>query len=306
VGSRADSAPRVAVVVVSWNRREDTLACLQSLAEVDWRPLDVVVVDNGSSDGSAEAVQTSFPQARLIALELNRGFAGGSNAGVRRALELGAEHVLLLNNDCEIEPDAVAALVDAAASHPDAGSLGAKILYAERPDLIWFAGTRFDPRRGYNGRAAAYRARDGARFAGVSETDVACGAALLLPRTALERVGPLDEQLFAYSEDVDWSLRARRAGYRHYVVGTARVRHRVSLSSGGENAPRTLYYGIRNSLVVRERHAPLGPVGTWRRRLVALTAHAVQALLASNRREGLAAVAAGWRDFHHGRLGPRP
>jgi GT2 family glycosyltransferase len=303
---RTSSGPRVGAVVVSWNRRQDTLACLRSLAGADWQPLDIVVVDNGSQDGSADAVRAEFPQAELVALGRNTGFAGGSNAGIARALERGAEHVLLVNNDCEVEPDAVAALVDAARARPGAASLGAKILYAERPDLIWFAGARFDPRRGYNGRPAAYRARDGDRFGGVLETDVACGAALLIPRAVLERVGLLDERLFAYSEDVDWSLRARRAGYRHYVVGASRVRHRVSLSSGGENAPSTLYYGIRNSLTVRERHAPLGRVGTWRRRLVALAAHIAQAMLSDSRREGLRAVAAGWRDFRRGRLGPRP
>ncbi|MGZ4387218.1 MAG: glycosyltransferase family 2 protein [Gaiellaceae bacterium] len=301
-----EHGPRVGVVVLSWNRREDTLACLRSLDRVGYEPMDVVVVDNGSSDGSAEAVRGEFERAELIALETNRGFAGGNNAGIRRALELGAEHVLVLNNDTEVEPGAVSALVEAAASRPDAASLGAKILYAARPELIWFVGADFDPRRGYNGRRAGYRERDGERFAGVLETQVACGAAMLVPGPVLEKVGLFDEDLFAYSEDLDWSLRARAAGLRHYVVGASRVRHRVSISSGGENAPATLYYGIRNTLTVCERHAPLTPAAAWRRRLVSLAAHAAQALRSGRRREGLRAVANGWRDFRRGRLGGRP
>ena len=109
------------------------------------------------------------------------------------------------------------------------------------------------------------------------ETDRACGAAMLVPRAVLERVGGFDEELFLYSEDVEWSLRAAAAGYRHFVVGDSVVRHHVSASAGGESSPLTLYYGLRNSLVVAERHAPLGRLGTWRRRLVLLGAHLAQA-----------------------------
>src|SRR5205814_2402732 len=100
----------------------------------------------------------------------------------------------------------------------------------------------------------------------------------------LERVGLLDEELFAYAEDVEWSLRAREHGLRVMVVGDSRVWHKVSGASGGEASPTALYYSLRNGLVVAERHAPLGRVGTWRRRAVAVGATALQALLARRRR----------------------
>jgi GT2 family glycosyltransferase len=295
----------VAVVVLTWNGREDTLACLASLERLPDKPEHVVVVDNASTDGTAEAVSERFPEVELVRSPENRGFAGGNNLGIARALELGADHVLILNNDAEAEPGAIQALVDAALARPEAGSIGAKILFAEPPDLVWFAGADYDPRRGYNGRQRGYREPDDGRWAGVQETDRACGAAMLVPRAVLERVGAFDESLFLYAEDVEWSLRAARAGFRHYVVGESVVRHHVSAAAGGESSPLTLYYGLRNSLVVAERYAPLGTLATWRRRLVLLGAHAAQALLAPGRLAGLRAVVSGFRDGLRRRLGPR-
>jgi GT2 family glycosyltransferase len=121
----------------------------------------------------------------------------------------------------------------------------------------------------------------------------------------LEKVGLFDPALFAYSEDTDWSLRAREAGLRHYVVPSSRVRHKVSAASGGESSPTALYYDLRNALVVAERHAPLASPGTWRRRVGQVAAHLAQALRSRRRREGVAAVAEAWRDFRAGRLGSR-
>jgi GT2 family glycosyltransferase len=302
VVSHADT---VAVVVLNWNGREDTLACLTSLARADGDRSITIVADNGSVDGTVEAVWERFPAVELVLNGANLGFAGGNNAGIRRALELGAEYVLILNNDTEVDPGFIRVLVDEAARRPDAGALCSKILFAEPSDLIWFAGAGFDPRSGYNGRQRGYRERDDGRFDGVTETDRACGAAMLIPREVLEKVGLFDYDLFAYSEDTDWSLRAREAGYRLYVVPGSKVWHKVSAASGGESSPTTLYYNLRNTIVVCERHAPLGRLGTHRRRAVLLAAHLVQASLSQRKQEGISAVLAGWRDARAGRLGQR-
>jgi GT2 family glycosyltransferase len=128
---------------------------------------------------------------------------------------------------------------------------------------------------------------------------------MLFTAKAYERLGLFDEDLFAYAEDTDWSLRARHHGLHALVVPASVVHHAVSGSSGGESSPTSLYYALRNSLVVAERWLPLGPVGTWLRRLEAVAAHAAQALRSGRRREGLRAVLQGWRDFRRGRLGPR-
>ena len=305
MASPAEPTGPVAVVVLSWNGREDTLECLASLAKVDAPGLITIVVDNGSNDGTSEAVLESFPAVELVRTEKNLGFAEGNNVGIRRALALGAAYVLVLNNDVEVDPGFIRSLVEEAGRRPDAGALCSKILYADPADLIWFAGASFDPRSGYNGRQRGYREKDDGRFDEVVETDRACGAAMLVPRGILEKVGVFDPELFFYSEDTDWSLRAHEAGYRHYVVPGSKIWHKVSVTSGGENSPTTLYYGIRNTIAVCERHAPLGRVGTWRRRSILLAAHLAQAGLSSRKREGLAAVAQGWRDVRAGRFGQR-
>jgi GT2 family glycosyltransferase len=304
VGSPASGRPHVAIVVLSWNGRDDTLGCLASLREVEHEPLDVIVVDNGSTDGTAEAVREGFPEVELVRSEENLGFAGGNDLGIQHALGRGADHVLVLNNDVEVEPGFVSALVEEAGGRPDAGALCSKILYFEPRDRIWFAGASFDPRRGY-GRHVRYRERDDPAEAEPWETDRACGAAMLVPRAVLEQVGDFDPELFFYAEDTDWSLRARAVGRHHWVVPRSRIYHKVSVTSGGENMPTPLYYGTRNTLVVCERHAPLGRLGTWRRRALVVAANLAQALTSPKRGESVRAVRDGWRDFRRGRLGKR-
>jgi GT2 family glycosyltransferase len=295
----------VALVVLSWNRREDTLACLRSLAGVEAPELATILVDNASSDGTVEAVRAGFPEVEVLVNDANLGFAEGNNVGIRRALELQAEWVLILNNDVEVDPGFLGALLEEAARRPDAGALSPLILFGPPSETIWFAGARYDPRKGYNGRQRGYGEQAGPPFDEVWETDRICGAAMLVPRRVFEEVGDFDTGLFAYYEDTDWSLRARAAGHRLYVAPAGRIWHKVSRSSGGESSPATLYYGTRNALVVAERAAPLGLVGTWRRRLVVVSAHLVQALLSSRRREAVGAVLAGFRDFRAGSLGRR-
>jgi GT2 family glycosyltransferase len=267
--------------------------------------LSTILVDNASSDGTVEAVRAGFPGVEVLVNDENLGFAEGNNVGIRRALEGAAAWVLLLNNDVEVEPGFLRALLEEAERRPDAGALGPLILFGPPSELIWFAGASYDPRKGYNGRQRGYGEPAGPPFDEVWQTDRICGAAMLVPRTVLEEVGGFDTGLFAYYEDTDWSLRARAAGHRLYVVPAARIWHKVSRSSGGESSPATLYYGTRNALVVAERTAPLGPAGTWRRRSVLVSAHLVQALLSGRRREGVGAVLAGLRDFRAGRLGRR-
>ncbi len=295
----------VAVVVLSWNRREDTLACLRSLAAVSEPSLSTILVDNASTDGTVEAVRAEFPELEVLVNDANLGFAEGNNVGIGRALELGAEWVLILNNDVEVDPGFLRPLLEEATGRPDVGALSPLILFGPPSETIWFAGARYDPRRGYNGRQRGYGEQAGSPFGEVWETDRICGAAMLVPRAVFEEVGDFDTELFAYYEDTDWSLRARAAGHRLYIVPAGRIWHKVSRSSGGESSPATLYYGTRNALAVSERYAPLGLVGTWRRRAVLLAAHGVQAFGSGRRGEGFGAVRAGWRDFRAGRFGRR-
>jgi hypothetical protein len=291
-------------IVLSWNGREDTLRCLDSLAKVTEPALHVVCVDNGSTDGSVEAVRDRHSDVRLIENRRNLGFAGGCNAGIRWSLEQGAEWVVLVNNDATVAPDAVAGFAAAAEAQPGAGVLAGKLYLADRPDRLWYAGQRFHAWLGYSGRHRGEGRRDGPRYSRLEPTGRANGALMAISRKAIEAVGMFDEDLFAYVEDVDYSLRAREAGFEVLFVPEARGWHRVGASgaAGANNA----YYGTRNMIVVCERHRPLpAPLSLLRRGVIRATFTA-WALRQRNRGEALAAVRAGYRDARAGRLGPRP
>jgi GT2 family glycosyltransferase len=294
-------------IVLSWNGREDTLRCLESLTRVAHERLRVICVDNGSSDGSAEAVRKRFPQVELIEAGANLGYSGGNNLGIRSALEQGASWVVLVNNDATVAPDVIAGFEDAARQRPRAGILAGKVYFAERPGTIWFAGQRVRELLGYSGRPRGYGRSDGARYERVVATGRAVGALMAISREAIEAVGLLDEQLFAYVEDVDWALRVRDAGFEVVLAPGARAWHGVSSSTGGEQAStHTLYYGARNTVVVLERRRPLGMLGTALRRTAILASFGLYALTRSDRRAAISAVRDGFADARAGRLGIRP
>jgi GT2 family glycosyltransferase len=294
-------------VVLSWNGREDTLRCLDSLTRVRYPALGIVCVDNGSTDGSQRAVRERFPRVVLIEAGANLGYSGGNNLGLRHALEHGARWVALVNNDATVAPDVIDGFERAARDRPLAGILAGKVYFAEQPQMIWFAGQRVSELLGYSGRPRGYGRADGPRYSRIQPTGRAVGALMAISREAIEAVGLLDEDLFVYVEDVDWALRIRRAGFEVVLAPHARAWHRVSSSTGGEAAStHTVYYGVRNTVSVLERRRPLGPLGTAARRLAILATFSLHALTRSNRREALRAVRSGFADGRARRLGQRP
>jgi GT2 family glycosyltransferase len=227
---------RVAIIVLNWNRRDDTLACLDSLSAADLGGAAVVVVDNGSRDGSVAAVRARFPTVGMVALPENRGYAGGNNAGIRAALEWGAEAVLLLNNDTRVAPDFLAPLLWAVNETPRAGAVCSSIHRMDRPEMldVAYAEVRFRERDAI--KLCGVNALPGHGFAQRREVEVAVGCSLLLTAAALRTVGLFDEAYFAYHEDVDWCLRARRAGFTLLHEPLSRVFHRGSGSTAAASA----------------------------------------------------------------------
>ncbi len=199
----------------------------------------------------------------------------------------------------------VTRLVEEAERRPDAAALCPLIYYFDPPDRIWYAGARFDARRGHNGRHTGYGERDYGQYDGVREIGRATGAAMLVRRAAIEEVGLLDGDLFLQVEDVEWSLRMRRAGWRIFFVPEGKVWHRVSVATGGEHAPCTAYYEIRNTLAVCDRYAPARGLRAARRRLAILAVHLLHARRGRRPSENIRAVIEGWRDYRDGRLGQR-
>ncbi len=226
---------------MSWNAQDDLRACLCSLRTGSSAPesVEVVVVDNASSDGSADMVEREFPEVRLIRSGANLGFSGGNNL----ALEgLTADYAFLLNSDATVAPGALDELVAFADAHPDAGLIGPKVL---NPDgSIQFSCRRWPTfaaglyRNVYLGRlfpnnrpASDYLMQD-FDHASVREVDWLSGCALMIRRACLEQIGPLDaETFFMYCEDMDWSLRAHNAGWEVLYFPGALVTHAIGRSS---------------------------------------------------------------------------
>jgi hypothetical protein len=284
-------------VVLNWNGGEDTPAALASLSEIT-----TICVDNASDDGSDRVVEERFPDVELIRNGANLGFAGGNNVGIRRALERGADWVLLLNSDAVARRGLSGALALAAAERPDAGLIACLVLF-EDGARVQSAGGRFNALLGYSGRAPSYGSL--VMPVGVRDVERVDGAAFAVSRAAIEKAGLLDEQLFAYVEDVDWSLRIRRAGFGVVVAPDARAQHKGSASTGGRNSTTNIYYDTRNTITVCERFRPLPPGLRALRRAVIVSAHLAQALLRPSRESALRATLTGWRDARAGRLGQR-
>ena len=208
--------PLVTVVVVNWNGYEDTRRCLRSLGALEYEPLHVVVVDNGSTDGSAARIESEFADVELVRSPRNLGFAGGANLGIRAGLQRGSEFVWLLNNDAEVEPRTLEALVAEAQRDERTGVVGGVVFGRDGRVHTWGGGTV--SRLGIATLVEARPARP---------LDYVTGACMLLRRRLLEEVGLLDDTFFFYFEDADLCRRARAAGWKLAVAHDARIVHAV-------------------------------------------------------------------------------
>jgi len=255
------SDPSVCYVVLNWNQPGLTAECLESLAVQAYANYHVVVVDNGSTDGSAGLLAERFPWVTMLELQDNVGYSAGNNAGIDYALAQGADYILLLNNDTLVDPHMLARLVAAAEADPSIGIAGPTMYYAEPPTLIWGSENRIDWRtgsliRGQMGETADQQRLDRLPPRPVDYVDT-CAA--LIRREVFERIGGMNDDYFINFDDLDLNVRASKAGYQIVYVPAARMWHRVSLTMG-QASPATTYYMTRNALIFFWSHAP----GVWR------------------------------------------
>lgn len=249
-------SPTISVIVLNWNGRDDTLACLNSLESLTYPNFQVLVVDNGSTDDSASLIRMRFPKIRLIETGANLGFAEGNNVGIRDALEAGADYVLLLNNDTIVAPDLLEAFVEAAAHNLNGGMFAAKIYYHAEPTKLWYAGGKWLPDKQCLVHVGIGEIDDGKSYEAIAESDYASGCAIFVSAEVVGKIGLMDPKFFLTYEETDWCYRARAAGYGVLFVPSAKVWHKVSASFGGVDSPLQLYFYSRNILLWAERHLP--------------------------------------------------
>lgn len=245
--------PLVYVITLTWNQRDDTLRCLESLSQMTYPNYRLVLVDNASADDTVTQVREHFPSVEVLVNSLNLGFSGGFNVGLRHALAQNADYVFMINNDTTVAPDILEALM----THADASEVGMvapKIYYAGEPGRIWSVG----------GRQSYWTLEmvdigdkqwDRGQWETVIERDYLVGCALLMKRAFLERVGLFDEGFRPiYYEDSDLCVRARQAGAKLLLVPQARMWHKGVASGGGFDSPRQRYLMTRNSVRFFRKH----------------------------------------------------
>lgn len=252
---QSSAALKLVVVTLNWNGADDTIACLESIEATRSNSVEVIVVDNGSEDEDVmRVVQATFSRrwVTLVRNPENLGFTGGSNVGITIALERGAHAVMLLNNDARVEPGALDRLLDYLDKNAETGLVSPLIL-DESGEKIWAAGGVRARREVVCRLGLARRPVADAPSAPFSAYAL-IGCAIVIRAEVIDRIGYFDNDYFAYLEDVDYSLRAKEAGWRLDVVPSARVRHRVSGASGGGYTPlRSYLLGRGTAIFVRKR-----------------------------------------------------
>jgi hypothetical protein len=247
--------PLVYCVILNLNGGGVLLETLGSVTQMTYPNFKVMVVDNGSTDGSQQVVRSRYPEMDLIENEKNLGFGGGNNVGIRCALQHGADWVLLLNNDILVDPSLLTELMQAAAGDSKMGILGPKIYYQAEPNKLWYAGGQINYFTGIISHRGI-RKEDHGQYDRTEETDYVTGCALLIQREVLQEIGLFDPVYYpAYAEDADLCVRAQRAGYRIVYVPPAKLWHKISMSSGGGLTPLKTRLKVEHSLIFFKRYA---------------------------------------------------
>ncbi len=239
----------IGIVLVNYNSAEDTIECIESLKKMTYSNYRIIVADNSSSDYSLEALykkknETDF---ELLELDENRGFSAGNNAGIRLALELGAEYVLLLNNDTLVEPDFLKRLMEAGMDIPADSVMTCTILYADDKEKIWYAGGSYNLRTAKVSQLGMGKGWQPVQDKLV-EVTFASGCCMCIPASVIRDVGFLDESYFLYEEDTDYCYRLWKKMIKIYYVPKAIIYHKVSSSTSKTKkiSGITQYYMIRN------------------------------------------------------------
>lgn len=246
--------PEVIIILLNWNGLKDTTECLDSLKNIDYPNYKVVLVDNNSFGNDVEIIRENYGNFifKIIINESNLGFSGGNNIGIKTAMEMGSDYLMLLNNDTVVEPDFLTTLVKESEKITEVGISSPMInFYADRKK-IWSAGGFISKYRA-SGFTYGYNKAD-FKFNYTKYCTFASGCCLLIKREVIEKVGLLDENYFLYLEDTDYCQRANNSGFKILFVGASKIYHKVQSTTAKSNELLPLYYSVRNRLYFAKKN----------------------------------------------------
>ncbi|HZY45723.1 MAG TPA: glycosyltransferase family 2 protein [Anaerolineae bacterium] len=285
----SDPHDLVTTVVVNWNGRAFLNKCLSSLVAQTYQSHEIILVDNASTDGSADYVEAKWPSIKVLRSRTNIGFAAGNNLAIQRST---GKYVALLNNDAYAEPDWLAKMIEVVDQHQDVGMIACKMLFADRPTIINSTGICID-------RVGIAWDRCGGEVESndtepPTEIFGPCAGAALYRRNMLSEIGLFDEDFFMYLEDVDLAWRARRSGWRCLYVPMARVVHYHSASST-EGSPFKSFHLGRNKVWLIIKNYPFAQLWAYAPLLIGYDLAAViYALIGRRDIHALRGRLAGW------------
>lgn len=243
---------KVAVIVLNYKLKEQTISCINSVKKSDYKNIDLIVVDNNSGDRIGEEIK------KLLGIEFiqnneNLGYTGGNNIGIKLALKKAADFIFILNPDTKVEKDTISHLASFLSNHPEVGIVCPKIYFSDTKK-IWYAGGIFDMQN-VLGAHRGINEKDVGQYNEPSASDYATGAAMLVKREVFEKIGFFDERFFLYYEDADFSIRAKKNGFKISYVPNAVIFHKNAQTTG-LGSPLQDYYITRNRLLLAHKFLP--------------------------------------------------
>jgi GT2 family glycosyltransferase len=257
-----NSQAKIAIIIINWNGYTLTKACLESLRKITYSRFVSILVDNGSEDGSGKKLKEEFPEIELLESHQNLGFTGGNNLGIQWALDQSYEYVLLLNNDTVVEPDFLQPLVSFLDQNHEYGAAQPKIMFEKERNKIWNAGGGYFKWLGMSWSVGIGH-EDQGQFDQEKDTPWITGCAMLVRSAVIQESGMLDDRFFAYYEDVEWSMRIQKNGYKLRYIPKSKIYHVAGGSSKkvktkeGVVPPIIHFYRTRNHLFLIRKHANL-------------------------------------------------
>ena len=242
-------APKVYIIILNWNRLNDTIECIESINKLRYENYEIIVVDNGSKEISPDIIKDKYRDIILIKNKENLGFAEGNNVGIRFALSKDADYIWLLNNDTVVDQNALTSMVETGENVPECGILGSKIYYYDKPGIIWFAGATISWTEAVSNHIGQNQI-DHAEYNSIREVERVTGCSMLVKRDVCEKIGLMDENLFLYAEELDWCVRAKKAGYKILYIPDSKIYHKISSSTGESFGVIFNYFNTRNFLYV--------------------------------------------------------